>query len=101
MPPAPAEAASTHADLDIAALKLKLLASLRKDIGDIFKKKLQDTLGDALFTIKPDLQAVKTQLANDEAATDATMSKLTGTIGEMKTTIKRLTAKLKNKCEEH
>uniref|UniRef100_A0A671URW1 L1 transposable element RRM domain-containing protein n=1 Tax=Sparus aurata TaxID=8175 RepID=A0A671URW1_SPAAU len=116
-PSAPAEAASTHANLDPAALKLVFLASLRKDIADIFKKKLQDTLGDALSTIKLDLQAVKTQLANDKAATDATMSKLTGTVGEMehaltersddiaemKTTTKCLTAnvaKLENKCED-
>ena len=75
-PLAPAEAASTHANLDTAALKLELLASLRKDIADIFKKKLQDTLGDALSTSKLNLQAVKTQLVNDKAATDATMSKL-------------------------
>ena len=69
-----AEAASTHANPDIATLKLELLASLRKDIADIFKKELQDTLGDALSTIKLDLQAVRTQLANDKAATDATVS---------------------------
>ncbi|KAI4888216.1 hypothetical protein NFI96_018773 [Prochilodus magdalenae] len=111
-PSDPAEAASTH-----ATLKLELLASLRKDIADIFKKELQDTLGDALSTIKIDLQAVRTQLANDKAATDATVSKLKGMIGEiehaltecsddiaaMKTTIQSLTAnvaKLENKCED-
>lgn len=94
-----------------------MLASLRKDIADIFKKELQDTLGVALSTIKLDLQTVKTQLANDKAATDATMSKLKGTVGEMehaltecsdditkmKTTIKSFTAngaKLENKCED-
>ncbi|KAI4888074.1 hypothetical protein NFI96_009384 [Prochilodus magdalenae] len=55
----PAEAASTHANPDIATLKLEVLASLRKDIADIFKKELQDTLGDALSTIKLDLQAGK------------------------------------------
>ena len=116
-PPAPAEVASTHAGSDIAALKLEMLASLRKDIADIFKKELQDTLGDALSTIKLDLQTVKTQLANDKAANDATMSKLKGTVGEMehalnecsdditemKATIKSLTAnvaKLENKCED-
>lgn len=116
-PSAPAEAASTHANFDTTALKLELLASLRKDIADIFKKELQDTLGDALSTIKHDLQVVKTQLVNDKAATDATMSELKGTvremehaltecsddIAEMKTTIKSLTAnvaKLENKCED-
>ncbi len=116
-PSSPAEVASTHANPDIAALKLELLALLRKDIADIFKKELQDTLGDALSTIKLDLQAVKTQLANDKAAADANMSKLKGTVGdmehaltecsddiaEMKTTIKALTAnvaKLENKCED-
>lgn len=94
-----------------------MLASLRKDIADIFKKELRDTLGDALSTIKLDLQAVKEQLASDKAATDATVSKLKGTVGEMehaltecsddiaemKTTIKSLTATvamLENKCED-
>lgn len=116
-PSAPAEVASMHATPDIAALKLKLLASLRKDIADIFKKELQDTLRDALSTIKLDLQAVKAQLMSDKAATDATMSKLKGTVREMehalsecsddiaelKTTIKSLTANvamLENKCED-
>ncbi|KAI4884053.1 hypothetical protein NFI96_008794 [Prochilodus magdalenae] len=116
-PSDPAEAASTHANPDIATLKLEVLASLRKDIADIFKKELQDTLGDALSTIKLDLQAVRTQLANDKAATDATVSKLKDTIGEMeraltecsddiaamKTTIQSLTANvamLENKCED-
>ncbi|CAG5911126.1 unnamed protein product [Menidia menidia] len=75
-PSAPAEVASTHANLDTTALKLELLAALRKDIADIFKKQLQATLEDALSTIKLDLQAVKTELASDKAATDATMSKL-------------------------
>lgn len=114
---APAEVASMHANPDIAALELELLASLRKDIADIFKKELRDTLGDALSTIKFDLQAVKTQLASEKAATDATMSKLKGTVGEMehalaecsddiaemKTTIKSLAANvamLENKCED-
>ena len=116
-PSAPALIAATHANLDTTALRLELLASLRKDIADIFKKELQETLGDALSTIKLDLQAVKTQLANDRAATDATVSELKGTVGEMehsltecsddiaemKTTIKSLTAnvaKLENKCED-
>ena len=116
-PPTPTGIASTQANPDIAALKLELLASLRKDIADIFKKELQDTLSDVLSTIKLDLQAVKTQLANDKAVTDATVSKLKGTVGEMehaltecsddiaemKTTIKCLTAnvaKLENKCED-
>lgn len=115
--PAPAMPTLTQANPDFAALKLELLASLRKDIADIFKKELQETLGDALSTIKLDLQAVKTQLANDKAATDATVATLKGTVGEMehalsgctddiaemKTTIRCLTAnlaKLENKCED-
>lgn len=70
-----------------------------------------------MSTIKFDLQAVKKQLANDKAATDAIMSKLKGTVGEiehaltkcsddvaeMKATIKSLTAsvtKQENKCED-
>ncbi|KAL7886891.1 hypothetical protein AOLI_G00046120 [Acnodon oligacanthus] len=115
-PPAPAEATSTHANPDTATLKLELLTSLRKDIADIFKKELRDTLRDVLSTIQLDLQAVKTELANDKSANDATMSKLKSTVGEMehaltecsnditlKTTIKSLTAnvaKLENKCED-
>lgn len=55
----------------------------RKDIANIFKKELQETLGDALSTIKLDLQAVKTQLSTDKAATDAIMSTLKGTVREM------------------
>ena len=114
-PSAPTDAASTHANPDTAALKLELLASLRQDIADIFKKKLQDTLRDALCTIKLNLQALKTQPANDKAATDVNMTKPKGTVrevehaltecsddnAEMKTTIKCLTAnvaKLENKC---
>lgn len=116
-PPTPTGAASTQANPDTAALKLELLTSLRKDIAAIFKKELQDTLGESLSAIKLDLQAVKTQLANDKAATDATVSELKDTVGEMehaltecsddiaelKTTIKSLTsnvAKLENKCED-
>lgn len=116
-PPTPTGAASTQANPDVATLKLELLTTLRKDIAAIFKKELQDTLGDVLSTIKLNLQAVKTQLANDKAATDATVSKLTDTVGEMehaltecsddiaelKTAIKSLTAnvaKLENKCED-
>lgn len=70
-----------------------------------------------LVTIKLDLQAVKTQLANDKTTTDATLSELKGMvremehalskcsdeIAEMKTTIKSLTAnvaKLEHKCED-
>ena len=115
--PALAMPTLTQANPETAALKLELLASLRKDIADIFKKELQETVGDALATIKLDLQAVKTQLANDKAATDATLATLKGTVGEMehalsgctddiaemKTTIECLTAnvtKLENKCED-
>ncbi|RXN09855.1 verrucotoxin subunit beta-like protein [Labeo rohita] len=77
-PLSPVKTPSSQANLDIDALKVELLASLRKDIADIFKKVLQDTLGDALSTIKFDLQAVKTQLAIDKAANDATVSELKG-----------------------
>ncbi|KAL6462532.1 hypothetical protein MHYP_G00289540 [Metynnis hypsauchen] len=114
---APADATSMHGNPDTAALKLELLASLRKDIADIFKKELQDTLGDVLSTIQLDLQAVKTQLAHDKAANNATMSKLKSTVGEMehalflcsddiammKATIESFTAnvaKLERKCED-
>uniref|UniRef100_A0A3P8PDL0 L1 transposable element RRM domain-containing protein n=1 Tax=Astatotilapia calliptera TaxID=8154 RepID=A0A3P8PDL0_ASTCA len=116
-PSSPAKPPTCQANPDIEALKVELLASLRKDIADIFKKELQDALGDALSTIKFDLQAVKTQLAIDKAANDATMSELKGTvkemehaltvcsddIAEMKNTIKGLTAhvaKLESKCED-
>ncbi|KAJ8010204.1 hypothetical protein DPEC_G00072570 [Dallia pectoralis] len=111
-----AEVVLAPAGPDVAALKLELLASLRKDIADIFKKELRDALGDTLSTIQLDLQAVKLQLANEKVATDATIAKLEGTVGEMeqaltvcsdditelKTTIKCLTttvAKLEDKCE--
>lgn len=116
-PSAPSKPPSCQANPDIEALKVELLASLRKDIANIFKKELQDTLGDALSTIKFDLQVVKTQLVIDKAANDATMSGLKGTVREMehaltvcsddiveiKNTIKGLTAhvaKLENKCED-
>ncbi|CAI5682159.1 unnamed protein product [Oreochromis niloticus] len=116
-PSSPAKPPSYQANPDIEALKVELLASLRKDIADIFKKELQDILGDGLSTIKFDLQAVKTQLAIDKAANDSTMSELKGMvremehaltvcfddIAEMKNTIKGLTAhvaKLENKCED-
>lgn len=116
-PSSPAMPPTCQANPDIEALKVELLASLRKDIADIFKKELQDTLGDVLSTIKFDLQAVKTQLAIDKAANDATMSELKGTVkemehaltvcsddvAEMKNTIKGLTAhvaKLESKCED-
>ncbi|XP_053487494.1 uncharacterized protein LOC128611752 isoform X1 [Ictalurus furcatus] len=111
------ESALLRVDPDFAALRLELLASLRKDIADIFKKELQETLGDALSTIKLDLQAMKTQLVSDKVATDATISTLKGTVVEMehalsgctdaiaqiKTTIESLTAtvtKLENKYED-
>ncbi|RXN33329.1 putative transposase element L1Md-A101/L1Md-A102/L1Md-A2 [Labeo rohita] len=116
-PLSPVKTPSSQANPDIDALKVELLALLRKDIADIFKKVLQDTLGDALSTIKFDLQAVKTQLAIDKAANDATVSELKGTVkemehtltvcsddlAEMKNSIMRLmanVAKLENKCED-
>lgn len=116
-PPTPTDVTPTQANPDNAALKLELLASLQKDIADIFKKELQDSISEVLSTIKLDLQAVKTQLANDKTATDATISELKGMVGEMehalsecsdditemKTTIKALTeniARLENKCED-
>lgn len=81
--PTTAGSASPEGDSDVAALKLELLASLRSDIADIFKKGLQETLGDALSTIKLDLQAMKTQVAKDRADTDATVATLKGTIGDV------------------
>lgn len=116
-PPFPDESALSQAFPDAVALKLELLTSLKNDIADIFKKELQETLGDALSTIKFDLQAIKMQLGKDKAETDAILSTLRGTVGEMehalsgctddialmKTTIKSLTAsvtKLENKCED-
>lgn len=53
-----------------------MVASLTKDITNIFKKKHQDTLREALSTIKFDFQVVKTQLVIDKAAKDATLSEL-------------------------
>lgn len=102
---------------DTDALKLELLSSLKEDIAGIIKKELQEVLGDALAPIKVELQSVKSQLANDRAATDAKLAKLTGTLGDveealsgytddmssMKTTVERLTAKvtmLEDKCED-
>ncbi|KAM7412375.1 hypothetical protein PAMA_022045 [Pampus argenteus] len=102
---------------DVAALKIELLALLRADIADIFKKELRATLGDALSTIQLDLQAVKAQLAKDKADTDANVATLKGTVVEvenvlsectddivqMKSAIEYLTAsvaKLENKCED-
>lgn len=116
-PSTPAESALSQADPDIAALKFELLASLRADIADIFKKELQATLGDVLSTIQLDLQAVKAQLAKDKANTDANVATLKGTVVEMehalsectddivqmKSTIECLTAsvaKLEDKCED-
>lgn len=90
----PATATSTlmQADHDITALRLELLTSLRKDIADIFKKALQETLSNTLSTIKLDLQAVKTQLAHDKAATDASMATLRGIVGEMEQALSGCTA---------
>lgn len=48
----------TQANFDIAAVKVELLTLLGKDIAEIFKKELQETIGDA----------VKTQLAKDRTA---------------------------------
>lgn len=74
-------------------------------------------LNSSCWPLWGDLHAVKTQLVSDKAATDATISELKDTVGEMehaltecsddivamKTTIKSLTAnvdKLENKCED-
>ncbi|KAL7835323.1 hypothetical protein SRHO_G00276700 [Serrasalmus rhombeus] len=116
-PAVSAVVSSAHTSPDITTLKLELLASLRKDIAEIFKKDLQETLGDVLSSIKSDLNAVKTQLAPDKAAIDATVSDIKNTVGEMeraltvcsddvsemKASIKSLTAqvnKLEDKCED-
>ncbi|XP_053539960.1 uncharacterized protein LOC128634053 [Ictalurus punctatus] len=115
--PSPPESASPSGDPHFAAFKLELLASLRKDIADVFKKEFQAMFRDALSTIQLDLQSVKTQQAGDKVATEATISTLKGTVGEighalftctddivyMKTTIESLTAtvtQLENKCED-
>ncbi|KAL7371806.1 hypothetical protein ABVT39_005465 [Epinephelus coioides] len=66
-----------------AALKLELLADLRKDITDIFKSELRAALGEDLSTIKSELQVVKTQLSTDRAATHAELDALKSTIEEM------------------
>lgn len=103
--------------LDINTLKIELLASLKDDIAGIIKKELQAVIGDALSPLKLELQSVKAQLASDNAAIDAKLAKLTGTMGDMeealtgctddmvgmKTTIVSLTSKvamLENKCED-
>ncbi|CAG5884007.1 unnamed protein product [Menidia menidia] len=118
-PPSGEPPGSTEAQAipDAAALKVELMTSLKEDIAEIIKKQLQETLGDSLSTIQLDLQTVKTQLANNKAATDATLAELKCTVGEvenalsecsddiavMKATISSLTAnvaKLENKCED-
>ncbi|CAG5896879.1 unnamed protein product [Menidia menidia] len=116
-PPSGEPPGSTEAEAspDAAALKVELMTSLKEDIAEIIKKQLQETLGDSLSTIQLDLQTVKTQLANNKAATDATLAELKCTVGEvenaecsddiavMKATISSLTAnvaKLENKCED-
>ncbi|KAL7877620.1 hypothetical protein SRHO_G00042630 [Serrasalmus rhombeus] len=58
-PAVSAVVSSAHTSPDIATLKLELLASLRKDIAEIFKKELQETLGDVLSSIKSDLNLCK------------------------------------------
>ncbi|KAF4084653.1 hypothetical protein AMELA_G00108580, partial [Ameiurus melas] len=60
----------------------KNIADLRKEFQDHLKhqetiyENLQKTLRDALSTIQLDLQAMKTQLASDKVATEATISTL-------------------------
>ncbi|KAE8288330.1 hypothetical protein D5F01_LYC12196 [Larimichthys crocea] len=90
-PPTPAESVPSQAGLDVAALKFELLASLRAEIADIFKKELQATLGDALSTIQLDLQTVKAQLAKDKADTDANVASLKGTVVEMENVLSECT----------
>ncbi|KAF4088899.1 hypothetical protein AMELA_G00060010 [Ameiurus melas] len=120
--PSPCEPAVTSAcpsgGSDFAAF-IELLAVMRKDNAEFRKEfqNLQKTLSDALSTIQLDLQVMKTQLASDKVATEATISTLKGTVGEMghtlsgytadighmKTTIESLTAtvtQLENKCED-
>lgn len=99
------------------ALKLELLSSLKEDIAGIIKKELQEVIGDALSPLKLELQSVKAQLMSDNAAIDAKLAKLMGTMGDMeealtgctddmadmKTTVESLTAKvaiLEDKCED-
>ncbi|KAF4073207.1 hypothetical protein AMELA_G00256310 [Ameiurus melas] len=114
----PAVSSASPSGSDFAAF-IELLAVMRKDNAD-FRKEFQDlqkTLRDALSTIQLDLQAMKTQLASDKVATEATISTLKGTVGEMghtlsgctddivhmKTTIESLTVtvtQLENKCED-
>lgn len=68
---------------DPSALKLELLADLHKDIADILKTDLHAALRDDSSTIKVELQAVKTQLSNDRAATQAEQGSFKGTVVEM------------------
>lgn len=78
-------------DMDVEALKLELLNSLRHDIAEIFKTELRAALGDDLSTIRADLQSVKIQLANDKAASDAELTSLKATVGEMEESLSACT----------
>lgn len=112
-----AQDADTPPVVDAEALKLEILSSLKDDIAGIIKKELQVVIGDALSPLELELKSVKLQLARDNAAIDAKLAKLTGTMGDMeealtgctdsmadmKTTVERLTVKvamLENKCED-
>ncbi|KAL7864606.1 hypothetical protein AOLI_G00160260 [Acnodon oligacanthus] len=79
-------AALLHAKPDTADLKLELLASLRKDISNIFKKELQDTLSNSTVG---EMEHKLTDCSDDIAVMKATIESLTANI-----------AKLENKCED-
>lgn len=89
-------------------LKLELLSSLKADVASIIKKELHEILGDALASIKAEVQAMKMQLASNYTATESKVVKLMAMVWDveealagcsddingMKTILKQLTAKV-------
>lgn len=90
-PRLPSSPSPADSPLDPAALKLELLADLRKDIADIFKSELRAALGEDLSSIKNELQAVKTQLVSDRAATHTELSTMNSTVVEMQQALSECT----------
>lgn len=81
----PVEVPFASADnvIDVSALKIDILASVRNEIAEIFKSELQATLGNDLATIKSELHALKTELSATITSIQSDVVGLKSTVGKM------------------
>lgn len=67
----------------MADLKVEILTSLKKDIATMLRLELKSVLSEEFDTVKTELHAVKTEVANNTAAMRSEVEKMKATISDM------------------